>query len=70
MSEIDTLVFGSLDAAVESASSSLLIACTSDSSVRRPLCSRVEEPMDNCMLDHLIVVHLDPYRTTSSFIST
>ena len=46
------LVFVALDTAVESASESLLIVCTSDSSMRRRLCSGVEEPMDHCMLDH------------------
>ena len=41
--KIDTVVFGNLDLAVESASGSLLSACTSDSSMRRRPCSRVEE---------------------------
>ena len=40
-------VFVGLDTAVESASGSLLIACTGDSSTRRRLCSRVEELLDH-----------------------
>ena len=68
--KIDTLVFVGLDIAVESAPGSLLITCTSDYSMRRRLCSRVEEPVDHCMLDHLIVeFHVDLYRSSSSFVA-
>ena len=68
--KIDTLVFVGLDIAVESASESLLITCTGDYSMRRRLCSRVEEPVDHCMLDHLIVeFHVDLYRSSSSFVA-
>ena len=52
--KIDTLVFVGLDIAVESASGSILITCTGDYSMRRRLCSRVKEPVDHCMLDHLL----------------
>ena len=68
--KIDTLVSVGLDIAVESASGSLLISCTGDYSMRRRLYSRVEEPMDHCMLDDLIVeFHVDLYRSSSSCVA-